>query len=104
MRKPQQQEALFQTDGGEALRADVARVLKEILERRTQRDGADWTEETLFADTGLDSFDAIECVFELEEHYKVEIDFNANDPASKVQRVGDFVDMATRSIIAKSET
>ena len=97
----QEQSGLAETASGEALRADVANVLKDILRKRTGNDGADWTEDTTLADTGLDSFDAIECVFELEEHYHVELDFNANDPRTKMETIRDFVDMATRAIAAR---
>ena len=83
-----------------SLRADVARVLKETIAKRTGRQGLDWTEETPLKETGLDSFDAIECIFELEEHYKVDIDFNANDPEAKLETIGDFVEMISRAVAA----
>ena len=89
-----------ETPGGGDVRADVTRVLKDILERRTKSDGAAWTEGTSLKDTGLDSFDAIECIFELEEHYAIDIDFNANDPDAKLETIGDFIDLATRAIVA----
>ena len=82
------------------IRADVTRVLKDILKRRAHSDGADWTEQTPIKETGLDSFDSIECIFDLEEHYKVEIDFNANNSDTKLVTIGDFIDLATRSIVA----
>ncbi|RBP17166.1 acyl carrier protein [Roseiarcus fermentans] len=87
------------TESGD-IRADVTRVLKDIIARRTQRDSAGWTEQTELKDTGLDSFDAIECIFELEEHYTVDIDFNANNPDTKLETIGDFIDLATRAIVA----
>jgi acyl carrier protein len=83
------------------LRADVAKVLKEVLVKRTGRQGDDWTEQTPLKDTGLDSFDAIECIFELDEHYKVDIDFNANDPEAKLETIGDLVGMVSRAIAAR---
>jgi acyl carrier protein len=96
----QQKSGSPETASGNAPRADVLHVLKAILKKRTGHEGEDWTEETPLKDTGLDSFDAIECIFELEEHYKVDIDFNANSPETKLETIGDFVDMASRAIIA----
>ena len=100
----QNKEELTETKVGDVTRADIANVLREFMKKRTESDGAGWTEETLFADTGLNSFDAIECIFELEEHYGIDIDFNANNPEVKMERIGDFIDMATRSIIARRKT
>jgi acyl carrier protein len=81
------------------LRADVSVVLKEIIKRRNGTAAADdYTEETLLKDIGLDSFDAIECIFQLEEHYKVDIDFNANNPESKIETIADFIDIASCAI------
>jgi acyl carrier protein len=80
------------------LRADVSMVLKEIIKKRTGAPADNYTEETLLKDIGLDSFDAIECIFQLEEHYKVDIDFNANNPESKMESISDFIDMASRAI------
>ena len=92
-----QEDALPATITGD-LRADVFVVLKEIIKKRTGAAGDDYTEETLLKDIGLDSFDAIECIFQLEEHYKVDIDFNANNPESKMETISDFIDMASRAI------
>jgi len=100
MTKDDSERSLGGAPGGGDVRADVTRVLKDILERRTKSDGADWTERTSLKDTGLDSFDAIECIFELEEHYAIDIDFNANDPDAKLETIGDFIDLATRAIVA----
>ena len=73
-------------------------VLKEIIKKRTGAAADDYTEETLLKDIGLDFFDAIECIFQLEEHYKADIDFNANNPKSKMETIADFIDMASRAI------
>jgi acyl carrier protein len=80
------------------LRGNVSMVLKEMIKKRTGAAANDYTEETLLKDIGLDSFDAIECIFQLEEHYKVDIDFNANNPESKMETISDFIDMASCAI------
>jgi acyl carrier protein len=85
----------------DAHRADIARALKEALVRRTGRRADDWSEETRLKDAGVDSLDALECLFELEERYKIDIDFNINDSGSKLVTVGDFVDLASRAVNAK---
>jgi len=84
----------------DALRAEVAATLKEMFKNRARNEVEGWTEETPLKETGIDSFDIIECVFELEERYKVDIDFNANDPNVKMDTVGDVIDLAVRSIAA----
>ncbi len=103
MPETRHQEGPTYGDAGNAVRADVAHVLQEIIRRRAQTDASSWTEATPFSETGLNSFDAIECVFELEEHYKVDIDFNANDPESKMEKISDFIDMAVRAIEGKGK-
>jgi acyl carrier protein len=84
----------------DALRADVTATLKELLKKRARREVEGWTEETPLQETGIDSFDVIECIFELEERYGVSIDFNANDSSAKLETVGDIIDLAVRSVAA----
>ena len=84
----------------DALRADVVATLRELLRKRARGGVEDWTEQTSLKETGIDSFDVIECIVELEERYNVSIDFNANDFSDKMDTVGDVINLVVRSVAA----
>jgi acyl carrier protein len=84
----------------DALRADVAATLRELLKARGRSGVESWTEETTLEETGADSFDVIECIVELEDRYNVSIDFNANDSSEKMDTVSDVINLVVRSVAA----
>jgi acyl carrier protein len=53
-------------------------------------------------DLGIDSFSAVEMIFDLEEKFDVEIPYNSNDLTPEFQTVGDIVDAIKRSVGKKS--
>lgn len=63
------------------------------------------TPETRLADINIESLDLVEIVFEIEEHFKIEVPYNANKPNSgphlEFTTVGEVVE-GVRSILAKA--
>ena len=53
-------------------------------------------------DLGIDSFSAVEMIFDLEEKFDVQISYNSNDLTPEYQTVGDIVDAIKRSVGKKS--
>jgi acyl carrier protein len=49
-------------------------------------------------DLGIESIDAVELIFELEEKFDIQIPYNANNPQMQFATVGDIVD-AIKSIV-----
>lgn len=55
-------------------------------------------------DLGLESLDAVEMIFDLEEKFDIEISYNANtnNPRSEFETVGDVVKMIQKLVDKKS--
>ena len=53
-------------------------------------------------DLGLNSFSAVEMVFDLEEKFDIEIRYNANDPRPEFETVGHVVDAIKSLLNGKS--
>jgi acyl carrier protein len=53
-------------------------------------------------DLGIDSFSAVEMIFDLEEKFDVQISYNSNDLTPEYQTVGDIVDAIKRLVGGKS--
>ena len=78
------------TDSDEQTRiAAMIERLIEMLRVKTGKPDAEWSAATTLEDAGLDPFDVVECIFQLEEEMHVSIDFNANNE-SKVSTIGEF--------------
>jgi len=55
-------------------------------------------------DLGLESLDAVEMIFDLEEKFDIEISYNANtnNPRSEFETVGDVVKLIQKLVDKKS--
>ncbi|MFD1703802.1 acyl carrier protein [Methylopila henanensis] len=51
---------------------------------------------------GIDSFDFVEIIFEVEEKYGIEVDYNANSTFKTTATIGDFAAEIARLVAAKS--
>lgn len=49
-----------------------------------------WGGETLLEDTGFNSYDFVEIIFKLEDHFNIEIDYNANNNINDVKTIGEL--------------
>lgn len=68
-------------------------VMKESAPREARRvDPAGWDRETLLDDTGFNSYHFVELVFQIEDRFGIEIDYNANDGLNDVKTLGQLRD------------
>lgn len=81
----------------------VSQRLMQLLEKQTGKSFADLDPATEFEAMGIDSFDFIELLFLIEDEFGVEIDYRANDVASRLKRVGDVVAIVEERVAAKDE-
>jgi acyl carrier protein len=51
-------------------------------------------------DLGIDSFSAVEMIFDLEEKFDIQIPYNSNDARLEFETVGDIVD-AIKNVLAE---
>jgi acyl carrier protein len=52
-------------------------------------------------DLGIDSFSAVEMIFDLEEKFDIQISYNSNDPRPEFETVGDVVDAIKKLVGGK---
>jgi len=88
--------AVVETDESVRIAAMIDKLI-DMLRKKTGKDDADWSAATTLEDAGLDSFDVVECIFQLEEEMGVSIDFNANNE-SKVATIGEFAAVIVRNM------
>jgi acyl carrier protein len=53
-------------------------------------------------DLGIDSFSAVEMIFDLEEKFDIQISYNSNDARLEFETVGDVVDAIKKLVGGKS--
>ena len=59
--------------------SDVATDVMSVIKKKIRVDRADITPDDKLSELGLESLDALELVFDLEEKFDIEIPVNAND-------------------------
>jgi acyl carrier protein len=62
-----------------------------IIAKRLPADRHDLSMTDRLEDLGIDSFTAVEMIFDLEEKFDVQISFNANENMTGLVTVGDVV-------------
>jgi acyl carrier protein len=79
---------------------EVASDVMAIIANKLRGDGRDPVQLTdRLEELGLESLDAVELIFELEEKFDIEIPYNANDSRPEFDTVGDVV-RAVESLVA----
>jgi len=75
--------------------ADVIAIIAKRLppERQHQLGPADRLE-----DLGIDSFSAVEMIFDLEEKFDIQISYNSNDARPEFETVGQVVDAIKKQV------
>ncbi|MGQ9365647.1 acyl carrier protein [Azospirillum sp. ST 5-10] len=71
-----------------------------IIAEKGQVERAKLAPDAKLADLAIASLDVIEIVFALEDRFRVEIPFNANDARTEFQTVGDIV-RAVQGVVAE---
>jgi acyl carrier protein len=71
--------------------ADVADEVIALIQKkvRVERPKIELTDK--LEDLGIESIDAVELVFDLEEKFDIEVPYNANTPRTEFETVGDVV-------------
>ena len=74
--------------------SDVSADVMAIIQKRLPADkqGRALTRDDHLDELGLDSFAAIEMIFDLEEKFDIEIPYNSNDARLQFATVGEVVD------------
>lgn len=88
----------------EATQASIVAFLIETLHPYRPEAGEPLAVDTPIAAVGIDSFDFVEILFKIEDHYGIDLDFNANLKFDELKTVGDLADkiatFTTRKIAA----
>ena len=82
--------------------ADAEREIIEILAKTCRIEPAGITAESRLDDLEIDSFDIIEAVFEIEEHFDITIPYDANRGGPEFETVGAIVG-AVEKLIAGNQ-
>ena len=82
--------------------ADVASDVMAIITKkmRGERDPIQLSDR--LEELGIESLDAVEMIFDLEEKFDIEIPYNANDPRPEFHTVGDVVKAVEGLVAAKA--
>jgi acyl carrier protein len=71
--------------------ADVASDVIAIIRKKVPGDRDEIKLTDKLTDLGLESIDALEMIFDLEEKFGIQIPYNANSAATDFATVGDIV-------------
>ena len=88
--------------GGADKMADVAADIIAIIAKKVPGDKT-ITEADNLQELGLESIDALEMVFDLEEKFGIQIPYNANSAATDFATVGDVV-KAIQGLVEQKQT
>jgi acyl carrier protein len=77
---------------------EVAAGTVAIIAKRVPPDKHNLSMTDRLEDLGIDSFSAVEMIYDLEEKFDVELPYNSNDDMPKLQTVGDLVEAINKLI------
>jgi nodulation protein F len=78
--------------------ADVASDVIAIIRKKVPGDRDEIKLTDKLTDLGLESIDALEMIFDLEEKFGIQIPYNANSAATDFATVGDIVNAIQRLV------
>ena len=82
----------------------VAADVMSVIKKKIRVDRSEITMDDRLADLGLESLDALELVFDLEEKFEIEIPVNANDAQiGGFEKVSDVVAAVQKIIDQKAQ-
>lgn len=82
----------------------VAAEVIAIVAKRVQGRRAQVQSEDRLADLGIESIDAVELIFDLEEKFDIRIPYNANSAEPDFATVGDVVRAIENLVAGKTRT
>ena len=77
---------------------DLVEIIRPYAKNYTGSLGPDAKIEKI----GVDSFDFVEIIFQVEEKYGIDVDYNANSTFSKLPTIGDLASEIARLVAAKA--
>ena len=85
--------------------SDVPTDVMSVIKKKIRVDRSEITMNDRLADLGLESLDALELVFDLEEKFDIEIPVNANDAQiGGFEKVSDVVAAVQKIIDKKAQS
>jgi acyl carrier protein len=78
--------------------SEIVDDLLGIMRRHTKTEGEGWNRATTIEEAGIDSFDFVELIFELEDTYKISINFNSNAADQSLTTVEDVARFVEKQI------
>ena len=85
--------------------SDVATDVMSVIKKKIRVERSEITMDDRLADLGLESLDALELVFDLEEKFEIEIPVNANDAQiGGFEKVSDVVAAVQKIIDKKAQS
>lgn len=76
---------------GEGKMADVAAEVMAIIAKKVRVDHPSLQLSDRLEELGIESIDAVEMIFDLEEKFDIQIPYNANNARTEFDTVGDVV-------------
>jgi acyl carrier protein len=77
---------------------EVAADTVAIIAKRVPADKRNLSMTDRLEDLNIDSFSAVEMIYDLEEKFDVELPYNSNDNRPDLQTVGDLVEAIKKLI------
>ena len=77
---------------------DIVMDLLSIIRSHTKSIGDGWNASTVIEETGVDSFDFVELIFEIEDRYGIDLDLNANTSGVEIATVADVATLVQATI------
>ena len=81
---------------------DVAADVIAIIAKRLPTEKRNVAMADRLEDLGIDSFGAVEMIFDLEEKFDVQISYNSNDARLDLETVGDVIDAIKKLVAGRS--
>jgi acyl carrier protein len=78
----------------------AAEVIATIAKKLPEGQKIEMTDR--LEDLGIDSFGAVEMIFDLEEKFDIQISYNSNDAKPEFETVGDVVNAIKKVVNGKS--
>jgi acyl carrier protein len=80
----------------------VAEGVKEIIRAKTKSGQSEVNDSDWLDELGIDSLEAVEMIFELEERFNIEIPVNANNSETVFKTVADVIRVVEELVTSKS--
>ena len=81
---------------------DVTKDVVDIIAKKKRVDKPTVELTDRLEDLGLESLDAVEMIFDLEEKFDIQIPYNANNPRTEFDTVGEVVRAIQQLVDKKS--